>query len=56
MLVIPTQAVKKRIKIRIIMKIRRMKDHRKNENGNKKGKKHRRIKTPVTEKENQAYL
>ena len=56
MLAIPTQAVKKRIKIRIIIKIRRMKNHRKNENGNKKRKKHRRIKIPVTQKENQAYL
>ena len=56
MLAIPTQPVKKRIKIRIIIKIRRMKNHRKNENGNKKRKKHRRIKTPVTQKENQAYL
>ena len=56
MLAIPTQPVKKRIKIRIIIKIRRMKNHRKNENGNKKRKKHRRIKIPVTQKENQAYL
>ena len=56
MLAMPTQPVKKCIKIRIIIKIRRTKNHRKNENGNKKRKKHRRIKTPVTEKENQAYL
>ena len=56
MLAIPTQAIKKRIKVRIIIKIRRMKNHRKNENGNKKRKKHRRIKIPVTQKVNQAYL
>ena len=56
MLAIPTQAIKKHIKVRIIIKIRRMKNHRKNENGNKKRKKHRRIKIPVTQKENQAYL
>ena len=52
MLAIPTQAVKKRTKIRIIIKIRRMKNYRKNKNGTKK----RRVKTPVTEKENQAFL
>ena len=34
MLAIPTQAVKKHIKIRIIIKIRRMKNLRNNENGN----------------------
>ena len=56
MLAIPTQAVKKHIKIRIIIKIRRMKNHRKNGNRSKKRKKHRRIKTPATEKENQTYL
>ena len=56
MLAIPTQAVKKLIKIRIIIKIRRMKNQRKNENGNKKRKKHRRINRPAIEKENQAYL
>ena len=55
MLAIPTQAVKKRIKIRIIIKIT-MTNHQKNKNGNKKRKKHRRIKTPATGKENQAYL
>ena len=41
---------KKRVKIRIITRVRRMKNHRKNENGNKKRKKHRWIKTPVTER------
>ena len=41
MLAIPTQAVKKHAKIRIIIMIRRMKNHRNNENGNKKRKKHR---------------
>ena len=56
MLAIPTQTIKKRIKVRIIIKIRRMKNHRKNGNGNKKRKKHPRIRTPITEKENQAYL
>ena len=56
MLVIPKQAVKKSLKIGIIIKTRRMKNHRKNENGNKKRKKHRRIKTPGKEKENQAYV
>ena len=56
MLAIPTQALKKHIKIRIIIKIRRMKNHRNNENGNKKRKKHRWIKAPVTKRENQAYL
>ena len=56
MLAMPTQAVNKYIKIRIIIKIRRMKNHRNNENGNKKRKKHRWIKAPVTKKENQAYL
>ena len=56
MLAIPTQPAKNRKKIRIIIKIRRIKNHQKNENGSKKRKKHRRIKTPVTEKENQAYL
>ena len=56
MLATPTQAVKKRIKVKIITQTRGMKNHRKNENGNKKRKKHRRIKTPVTQKENQAYL
>ena len=55
MLAIPTQALKKHIKIRIIIKIR-MKNHRNNENGNKKRKKHRWIKAPVTKRENQAYL
>ena len=33
-----------------------MKNYRKNENGNKKRKKHRRIKTRRTEKKKQAYL
>ena len=52
MLAIPTEAVKKRIKMRIIIKIGRMKNHRKNENGKKKQKKHRRVKIPVKEREN----
>ena len=56
MLAIPPQAVMKHIKIRIIIKLRGMKNHRKNGNGNKKRKIHRRIKTPAIEKENQAYL
>ena len=56
MLAIPTQTVKKHIKIRIIIKIRRMKNHRNNENGNKKRKKHRWIKAPMTKRESQAYL
>ena len=47
---------KETYKNKIIIKIRRMKNHRKNEYGNKKRKKHQRIKTPATEKENQAYL
>ena len=51
MLAIPTQPVKKRIKIRTTIKIRRMKNHRKNENGNKKRKKHLQIKTPVANRE-----
>ena len=55
MLATPTQAVKKRIKVKIITKIRGMKNHRKNENGSKKRRKHRQIKTKATEKENQAY-
>ena len=55
-IVIPAQAVKKRIKIRIITRIKRMKNHRRNGNGNEKRKKRRRIKTPATEKENQTYL
>ena len=50
------QATKKSIKIRIIIKIRRMENQRKNGSGNKKRKKHRWIKTPGTEKENQSYL
>ena len=56
MLAIPIQATKKSIKIRIIIKIRRMENQRKNGSGNKKRKKHRWIKTPGTEKENQSYL
>ena len=56
MLAIPMQATKKSIKIRIIIKIRRMENQRKNGSGNKKRKKHRWIKTPGTEKENQSYL
>ena len=52
----PTQALKKHIKIRIIIRIRRIKSHRKNEDENKERKKHQMIKTPVTEKEKQGYL
>ena len=33
-----------------------MKNHLKNKKGKKKRKKHRRIKTPVKEKQNKAYL
>ena len=38
------------------MKVRRMKNHRNNENEIKKRNKHRQIETPGTENKNQAYL
>ena len=50
------QTVRKSVKIRIIIKVRRIKNHRKNAIGIKKRKKDRRIKTPRTENKNQAYL
>ena len=56
MLAIPTQAVKKRIKIKIIIKIRRMKNHRKNENGKKKRKKTLADQNKSDRKKNKAYL
>ena len=56
MLAIPTQAVKKRIKIWIIIKIRKMKNHRKNENGNKKRNKCRPIKTQAKRKRRTKHI
>ena len=50
MLAILLQAVRNIIEIRIIKKVRRMKNHRKNENGIRKRKKHQQIKTPEKEK------
>ena len=57
MLAIPTQAVKKRIKIRIIMDNHKDKKNEKSskERKRKQSEKHRWIKTPATEKKNPAY-
>ena len=54
-LIIPIQAVRNSIKIIIIIKVRRVKNHRENKNGIKKRKKHWRINTPGKEIKKQIY-